>query len=375
MNILFWTNSFWPKIGGIETQGLSLMQGLVQRGHNCVVITQHLDPASPQKETLGNIKIHRYRFDHAFRHKKLALIQAYISDIKNIVTQFKPDIMHISIGHGTQIFVYRMIRQQMSLPSLVTLHDPLTEDTEKENQIYQSIFSLADQLNCVSNSALKEIKKFDSEQHLPCSYIYNGLDIPKLTPKTPCFDSTTVLCWGRLVPHKGFDLVIRALYQLATKDLNLLIVGEGSEAENLKQLSKTLGLEKQVKFFGLVEKSKLLSLINSASLVVMPSRFEPFGLVAVEAMQMARPIIASREQGLAEIIRDHDTGILVEKNNVDQIAQAITYLLTHPEEAIAMGKRARLDVIQRFNLNRMITEYENLYEKTILTKKRQRVGA
>jgi len=107
----------------------------------------------------------------------------------------------------------------------------------------------------------------------------------------------------------------------------------------------------------------------------MPSRYEPFGLVALEAMQLAKPIIASRVGGLPEIIRHQDTGFLVTRNNIEELTNAMAYLITHPDEAVAMGQRARADVLKRFSIEKMVDGYEQAYCDVIQLKKKNIVIA
>jgi len=203
--------------------------------------------------------------------------------------------------------------------------------------------------------------------------LYNSLPTPLLKPLTPSFTPISILLIGRLVDDKGFDLALHAIYFLLKKNitLDITIAGVGFEHKSLENLVNDLGLNKITTFLGSVEQQTALELINTASIVVMPSRYEPFGLVALEAMQLAKPIIASRVGGLAEIIRHQDTGLLVTRNNIEEITNAMEYLITHPDEAIAMGQRARADVLERFSIEKMVDGYEQAYRDVIQLKKQE----
>ena len=105
-------------------------------------------------------------------------------------------------------------------------------------------------------------------------------------------------------------------------------------------------------------------MLNKATIVVIPSRFrDPFPLVALEASQMARPIVASRVGGIPESVLDQKTGLLVEKEDARAFANAISSLLDNPEKARRMGQAARRYVLENFGFERYVDEYDMLYWK------------
>jgi glycogen(starch) synthase len=104
-------------------------------------------------------------------------------------------------------------------------------------------------------------------------------------------------------------------------------------------------------------------LINTASVVVVPSRWdEPFGLVALEAALMARPVVATRAGGLAEVVEHGITGFVIEKDDVVALASAVVHLLEHPGEADRIGSAARRRALERFAWDGCVDEYERLYQ-------------
>ncbi len=105
-------------------------------------------------------------------------------------------------------------------------------------------------------------------------------------------------------------------------------------------------------------------LMNSATLIVMPSRRdESFGLVALEAALMARPVVASRVGGLAEVVADRETGLLVDKENPAALARALARLLEDPGTAERMGQAARRRAQELFGLDGVVDAYAGLYQR------------
>jgi D-inositol-3-phosphate glycosyltransferase len=153
---------------------------------------------------------------------------------------------------------------------------------------------------------------------------------------------------GRIQPLKGADLAVRALAALNRPDANLVIVGgpsgRGGEAEvdRLHELVQSLGVESQVKFRPPQPHHLLSSYYRAADVVLVPSRSESFGLVALEAGACGTPVVASRVGGLQTIIDDGVTGRLVEPRSGSAWAEAISPILDHPDVASAMGSAAAL---------------------------------
>jgi glycogen(starch) synthase len=146
----------------------------------------------------------------------------------------------------------------------------------------------------------------------------------------------------------------------------LLIAGDGPARGDLERQAAQLSLSDAVEFTGWVNPEKVLEFINTATVIIVPSRWrEPFGLVALQAAQMARPVVATRIGGLQEVVVHHQTGVLVEKEDSAALSEAIAFLLEHPDVAIRMGQTARNRAQKVFGWERMVDAYDALYQKLI----------
>jgi glycogen(starch) synthase len=176
------------------------------------------------------------------------------------------------------------------------------------------------------------------------------------------------LCLGRLAREKGFDLALTALPSIASRfpGLNLVISGDGPERENLQRQAVDLGVDKLVKFTGWISPGAVPEVINTATAVLMPSRWEePFGLVALEAALMARPIVAAKVGAIPEIVLHEQTGLLVEPENAGALANAVARLLEDPPTAERMGRRARRRALANFSFERHVDAYEAVYRSVV----------
>lgn len=196
---------------------------------------------------------------------------------------------------------------------------------------------------------------------------YTVISIPNCVPdeslhelpivKTP--GTLFVASIGRLDRMKGHDVLLQAIAQV--DGVNITILGEGGERKALEQLAMELGVSDRVCLPGWVDHPrKHLAEFDG---VVMPSRSEGFPLAIVEAMLAARPVIATRVGSIPEAVIDGETGILVEKDRVDQLAAALRRWRDEPELRCRMGKRGREVAASQFTVEKMATRYEALWQQ------------
>ncbi|MFB3079016.1 MAG: glycosyltransferase family 4 protein [Lysobacterales bacterium] len=197
------------------------------------------------------------------------------------------------------------------------------------------------------------------------SVIENGLEVPPLMPEPLAVDPPRLLCLGRLFPQKGFDVAISAMALLSDRfpQLRLVIAGDGPERSKLERQIAEFGLTEQVELVGWVAPDKIPALINTSMAVLMPSRWEGLPSVALQAGVMARPLVATEVGGLREVVVDQQTGIVVEPEDSEGVADAVAFLVAHPEAATRMGQNARYRVQTEFSWQRCVDAYDALYRK------------
>lgn len=184
--------------------------------------------------------------------------------------------------------------------------------------------------------------------------VYNGVPLPQeVTPPRPTPAGRLVLP-GRLSPRKGNDVAIRAVGELRARghEVTLTLVGSifpGYEWFEAKLRELAAGVEGVV-FAGFQD--PVAPYLQDADVVLVPSREEPFGNVAVEGMLAMRPVVASDVQGLSEIVRPGVTGLLVPPDDPVALADAVESLLTNWPQAVTMAGKAREEAEHRFSPDR-----------------------
>jgi glycosyltransferase involved in cell wall biosynthesis len=218
-----------------------------------------------------------------------------------------------------------------------------------------------------SISTLEAFQKHTTFRPRQTVVVYNGKDWdeyfggkPRAMPLAP-----HLVVVGRLGPRKGQDLVVRALAILANESRRptLSFVGDtfpGYEwyKEELELLIVNSGLSEQCEFVGF--SAEIGTHLSAADIVIVPSREEPFGTVAAEAMASMRPTIVSNTGGLPEIVSDHQTGLLVECGDVGDIARAVRELMEDPDLAQGLAEAGYHSVRERFSAEEYAREMSRI---------------
>jgi glycosyltransferase involved in cell wall biosynthesis len=204
--------------------------------------------------------------------------------------------------------------------------------------------------------------------------IYNGVELDAYKPDVFCQASSEIRkklrikneifvigAIGRMVWQKGFEYLIEAASNVIKEypEARFLIVGEGPLKGKLKVKSEKLRVENKVIFTGF--QTDIKEILSAIDILVIPSLLEGFPMITLEAMAMAKPIIATNIDGITEQITDGINGILIPPKDPSAMAQAIITLINNREKAKAMGLAARKKVEQEFSVEKMIKDTEKVY--------------
>jgi glycogen(starch) synthase len=172
-----------------------------------------------------------------------------------------------------------------------------------------------------------------------------------------------VLFVGRLVYEKGIHVLINAVPKILEKvNAKFIIVGSGYMKEQLLNIVRSMGLEHKVLFEGFMDEETLLKLQMCADVSVVPSLFEPFGIVALEAMAAKSPVVASDTGGLSEIIEHDVTGVKVYPNNPESLAWGITKVLLDENYRKRLRENAYRRVQEKYDWAKIAQQTKRIYE-------------
>jgi glycosyltransferase involved in cell wall biosynthesis len=175
-------------------------------------------------------------------------------------------------------------------------------------------------------------------------------------------DEPLIFFVGRLVREKGVQVLLQALPQVKAyvPNARLVIVGGGARG-HLEAFVRFLRMEQSVHFTGFIPDEDLLRLYRVVDVAVYPSLYEPFGIVALEAMAAGVPVVVSDAGGLKEVVQHERTGIVTWAGNAESLAWGILRVLLHPREAQAQAARARRIVQREFNWARIARQTRAVY--------------
>jgi len=179
---------------------------------------------------------------------------------------------------------------------------------------------------------------------------------------------------GRHAPRKNLQIVIKAMRKIKeiSPELGIkcFLIGEGSEDQNLRNLTKRLKLEDEVLFVGSVNDATKNKYLKASDIFVMPSiasksTIEGFGIVFLEANFFKTPVIGSTSGGIVEAIDHNKSGLLIKPNDLDELVKGILYFYDHEEERKIMGEYGYNRVVNNYNWELIINKYIKLFKETI----------
>jgi glycogen(starch) synthase len=200
-------------------------------------------------------------------------------------------------------------------------------------------------------------------------HIYDGLESQDLTTfrsKYALSEEKIVLYVGRLVYEKGIHILINAVPKVLEKvNAKFVIVGTGYMKEQLSNIVKSMGLDHKVLFTGFEEENNVLKLQKLADVSVVPSLFEPFGIVALEAMAAKSPVVVSDTGGLSEIIDHEKTGVKAYSNNTDSLAWGISKVLIDDNFRTRIRENAYKKILEKYDWDKIAKQTRQMYESVI----------
>jgi colanic acid/amylovoran biosynthesis glycosyltransferase len=252
-------------------------------------------------------------------------------------------------GHANDIFVEKP-DQRVPLGQLIREAEFVATETEFSTQYLQSKFP---------ESASKIHR------------VYNGLNLDPFRPSNPGAGPVEIIAIGRLIPKKGFGVLIQACNTLVSRGLNLhcRIVGAGPEHVPLRQLIDHLGLGKFVELSGPKAQPEIVQMLAGSNLFVFPAVEDQTGdrdnlpTVIIEAMATGLPVVATGLGGIGEIVTHRSNGLIVPEGDVDALADAIAFMAEHPDLRKSYGQNGLATVKDKFRVETTVAGLIGLFRQ------------
>ncbi len=259
-------------------------------------------------------------------------------------------------------------------PIVAVEHGPLNELPNPVRRLARAGGAWADDVEvAVSDYMLAEMRRRSHARRLV--RIYHGVDpdvdFPAEASPRDCHDGSVVVGFmGRLVPGKGADHLIRALTRAGrARPARLLVAGDGPDRPRLAALAQELGVDRDVEFLGVVDDVPAFWAACDVAAVPTAELHEAFSMVTLEAMASGKPIVATRSGAIPELVRDGETGRLVDRGDVDALAKGLLAYAEDPGARHADGAAARRRAIERFHIEDSARAYLDIFS-TLITNRR-----
>lgn len=391
MNILFICDEYPPGLnGGIGSIVQNLAREMVVQGHQVYVVGLYTYEygCADFEEDMG-VKIWRLRYGFKLPNiKKLYGVQRripnrlkrllfakrdferYILFVKKIIAAYNIDIIEQPdwLSYAYFIGLENPTLPNLGLPVILKFHGSHSYSSFELNVVPNKHFVNIDKLNIQRANALASVSRHNAlinkelfEINVPIKILYNGVTLSnELTNKKR--KTKTVFYAGTVKQTKGSFSLMRAwnLVQQKMPDTELIVYGKGELKKAMEFINPAF--RKTVHFEGHQSREKLFDALETATMAVFPSYTEAFSMAPLEAMSRACPTIYTKRSSGREVIKDGDNGLLIEPDNIEEIAEKIMLLMDQPALATRIGDAGRVEVLERFEISKITREHLEYYK-------------
>ena len=371
---------FPPDPGGMETYLRDLMICSDQQGTRSVALVHHSRPGIPSSEeiyTLDDVSVEVSRVASWFKVLFTPISPAFPWKLHKLIKQHRPDILHLHLPNPSAFWVLALSSSR-ALPWVVQWQsDVLTPASRPVLKWFYQLY------RPLENALLKRARRIiaTSEQYrLTSSVLQAFRDKTTVVPlgitdrfgtrgnpgnvaKLPPHGALKVIAVGRLAHYKGLDVLIKAVAESTNVELD--IVGQGDEAQGLRRLTITLGLENRVRFHGALSDVARDALLLASDCLCLPStdRTESFGIVLLEAMSASKACVITDVpgSGMTAVVHAGQTGLVVPPGDSSALAAAFDHLVHDRSHLQELGAQGRAKFLEQFTIDRSAATTLDLY--------------
>jgi glycosyltransferase involved in cell wall biosynthesis len=355
MRIAVLPSAYQPAIGGVEELTRQLAIEYRDAGHEVEIYTNRWPRDLRTHEVLDGIPVHRLpfrvrypslrgRFSYALTTRRVS------AELHRLLRRQRAEVLHVQCVSSNTLYALRA-HDRLGIPLVVTTQGELTMDRAGDFQrpgvlpdLLRRAARDANRFTACSAKTLADVEAYLGAPIPGARVIHNGARVAAFRDAQPLDRDLApyALAIGRLVPQKGFDLLLRAWAIARPDSLRLVVAGDGPDESELRDLARALDLDDRVTFFGPADREQVPRLMAGAEAVVVPSRSdEGLPLVAIESMAAGRALVVSETGGIKEAATDGVDALIVPRDDVDALASAITRIAFDPSLRVDLGRAAQ----------------------------------
>ncbi|MFF0148686.1 (1-_4)-alpha-D-glucan synthase (UDP-glucose) [Amycolatopsis sulphurea] len=381
-------------IGGLARHVHALARHLAQQGHEVVVLCRHTagtDASThPRSDrVVDGVRVVRVAedpmhltFERDLVAWTLAMGHAMIRAAQDLLRSWQPDVVHAHDWLVTHPAI--AVAEAAHVPLVGTIHateagrhsgwlsHPLNQQV---HSVEWWLANRADALITCSQAMRAEVAHLFEIDAAEVAVIHNGIEarswrvsageVAKMRERHSPAGAPLLLFFGRLEWEKGVQDLLTALPRIRRRfpGTRLVVAGKGRHHDELVEQSRKLRIRRAVDFAGHLPDRDLRALLAAANAVVLPSRYEPFGIVALEAAAAKAPLVASTAGGLGEVVLDGETGLAFEPGDVTGLTEAVTAVLNDAAAATRRARAAQSRLSGDFDWGRIAEETVKVYRR------------
>ena len=387
MKILMLTWEYPPRIvGGISRVVHDLSKRLIKDGHDVTVVT-YKEGNAPDYENDKGVNVYRvnnYMINpNNFIDWIMQLNFNILSKAIELINKEGPfDVVH---AHDWLVaYAAKSIKDSYGIPIVSTIHateagrnSGIHDETQRYINDTEWLLTYESTEVIVNSNYMKnELQRlfglpFEKINVIPNGVnlnLYNGIERDYEFRRKFARDNEKIILYvGRLVYEKGIQNLIGAMPKVLNSynDAKLIVAGKGGMLEELREQVNAMGISNKVYFTGYLNSKEVTKMYKCADVAVFPSTYEPFGIVALEAMLSGTPVVVSDIGGLNEIVEHGVNGMKSYTGNANSLADSILALLFDPALCANVSKKAKITVKENYNWAKIAQETHFTYQKAI----------
>lgn len=351
-------------LGGAQIHVFDLTKALISRGHKVIVIAAGFGKIPQELEKLG---IEYYQLNHMTVPIRPVKDVRALFEVKTVLKKLNPDL--IAIHSSKAGIIGRLAGKMLRIPTVFTAHS--WSFSGVTNKMKKNLFITIEKLIGPLSSGIITVSQFDYDAakahkiafHVNMKMIHNGIhDIEKSVPKTSS-DNVKMVMVARFAYPKDHLLLLKALKDIPHENWQLTLIGDGPLLTETKAYASTCEFANNIIFAG--ECANVFNYLAEADIFLLITRSEGLPISIIEAMRANLPIIASNVGGVKELIDHQISGLLVPRDNVNNLRTAILSLLSDEKLRKRLGIEARRKYKEMFTFSIMLNETENYYKKVL----------
>ncbi|NGQ93753.1 DUF1957 domain-containing protein [Brevibacillus sp. SYP-B805] len=376
-----------PKtVGGLAKAVYDLARHLAKENVEVHVLTSALHAAYEEERAEGifvrRVPTFQPGEETAFLDWVFQLNLAMMDEVERLMQQgIRFDLLH---AHDWLVgFAALEAKRRFGLPLIATIHATEhgrnqgihTPLQQRIHQVERELAREAERVIVCSRYMAGEVQRLFELPGENISVIPNGIERPAPPPREEVealrrrlgLEGRVIYFVGRLVREKGVHLLLEAVPAILAKhpDVTVVVAGTGPMQDELQALAAASGISGRVRFLGFVDDDTRNALFCLADLAVFPSLYEPFGIVALEAMAYRTPLLVADTGGLAEIVRHGENGLTMYAGDRNSLADQAIWLLDHPHAGMVLAERAYAELTERYDWNRLAQDTLEQYRKLV----------